>query len=657
MPVLPNFSKIVIRISYIVIRKIGSINGYIWHMALNRHNAPVWIIFLGDLFTCFVSIWAAYLLRFNFRIPADEIVTLPLVFTVVLVVRAVSALVFQTHRGIIRFTNTKDVERIFLSVAAASAIFLAINPIMFWIEKHYLIPYSIIIIDGILSVFLMVIARILIKSILYEFSQERKEKTRVVIYGAGDTGLTAKRAIERDAGAKYKVISYIDDNPQKIGKKVQGISIRSSADLKEILDNFDVRLLIIAIENLPANTKQSVIEFCLANNTKVFNVPAVKSWINGELSFKQIKKININDLLEREPIHLDSHLIQENLSGKTVLVSGAAGSIGSELVKQILPFKPGKLILLDQAESPLYELERELLDELFVKQIEVVLGDIRSEERMRRVFDHFKPDVVFHAAAYKHVPLMESNPSEAILTNVLGTRNLADLSAEFGVKKFVMVSTDKAVNPTNVMGASKRIAEMYVQSLGQTCSTRFVTTRFGNVLGSNGSVIPIFKKQIERGGPVTVTHPEITRYFMTIPEACQLVLEAGTIGQGGEIFIFDMGKSVKIVDLVRKMIKLYGLTVGKDIEIVYTGLRPGEKLYEELLNDKENTLPTHHPQIMRAKVQEFDHAIVRAQVDDLIHMFSNQNNTEIVSHMKAMVPEYKSNNSEFEQLDRNPKHA
>lgn len=620
-------------------------------MALNRHNAPVWIIFLGDLFTCFVSIWAAYLLRFNFRIPADEIVTLPLVFTVVLIVRAASALVFQTHRGIIRFTNTKDVERIFLSVAAASAIFIAINPIMFWIEKHYLIPYSIIIIDGILSVFLMVIARILIKSILYEFSQERKEKTRVVIYGAGDTGLTAKRAIERDAGAKYKVISYIDDNPQKIGKKVQGISIRSSADLKEILDNYDVRLLIIAIENLPANTKQSVIELCLANNTKVFNVPAVKSWINGELSFKQIKKININDLLEREPIHLDTHLIQENLSGKTVLVSGAAGSIGSELVKQILPFKPGKLILLDQAESPLYEIERELLDELFVKQIEVVLGDIRSEERMRRVFDHFKPDVVFHAAAYKHVPLMESNPSEAILTNVLGTRNLADLSAEFGVKKFVMVSTDKAVNPTNVMGASKRIAEMYVQSLGQTCSTRFVTTRFGNVLGSNGSVIPIFKKQIERGGPVTVTHPEITRYFMTIPEACQLVLEAGTIGQGGEIFIFDMGKSVKIVDLVRKMIKLYGLTVGKDIEIVYTGLRPGEKLYEELLNDKENTLPTHHDRIMIAKVRPTEWLEVEQAIATLLSIYQTKDAMALVKEMKKLVPEFKSKNSIYEQLD------
>ena len=622
-------------------------------MVWNRHNAPVWIIFLGDLFICFVSIWAAYLLRFNFHIPADEVLTMPLVFTAMLFVKAISALVFQTHRGIIRFTNTKDVERIFISIASASAVFLFIlNPLLFWIRDHFLIPYSIVIIDSILSVFLMVVARIVIKSTVYELSRERKEKTRVVIYGAGDTGLTAKRAIERDAGAKYKVIAYIDDNPQKVGKKVQGISIRSGESLRDILEQYDVKLLINAIQDLPPARKQEVIELCLSNNTKVFNVPPVKSWINGELSFKQIKKININDLLERDPILLDSHLIQEDLAGKTVLVSGAAGSIGSEMVKQILPFKPGKLILLDQAESPLYELERELMDEMKVSGFEVVIGDIRSEERMRRVFEHFRPSIVFHAAAYKHVPLMESNPSEAILTNVLGTRNLADLSAEFGVKKFVMVSTDKAVNPTNVMGASKRIAEMYVQSLGQTCSTRFVTTRFGNVLGSNGSVIPIFKKQIERGGPVTVTHPDITRYFMTIPEACQLVLEAGTIGQGGEIFIFDMGKSVKIVDLVRKMIKLYGLTVGKDIEIVYSGLRPGEKLYEELLNDQENTLPTHHPQIMRAKVQEFDHASVKAQVDDLISLFSSQNNVDIVAHMKAMVPEFKSNNSVFEKLDQ-----
>ena len=380
-------------------------------------------------------------------------------------------------------------------------------------------------------------------------------------------------------------------------------------------------------------------------------MPPVKSWINGELSFKQIKKININDLLERDPIQLDLQLIRNELAGKVVLVTGAAGSIGSELIKQIIPFKPLKIILVDQAESPLYDLERDLNDDALAEGFEVVIGDIRSESRMRRVFEHFKPQLVFHAAAYKHVPLMEHNPSEALLTNVWGTRILADLSAEFNVLKFVMVSTDKAVNPTNVMGASKRIAEMYVQSLGQTCSTKFITTRFGNVLGSNGSVIPIFKKQIERGGPVTVTHPEITRYFMTIPEACQLVLEAGTIGLGGEIFIFDMGKSVKIIDLVRKMIKLYGLTVGKDIEIIYTGLRPGEKLYEDLLNDHENTMPTHHPQIMRATVQEFDFEHINNQVNELTTLFSSQNNFDIVSYMKTMVPEYKSNNSIFEKLD------
>jgi FlaA1/EpsC-like NDP-sugar epimerase len=620
-------------------------------MTLERPNAPVWIIFLGDLFICFISIWAAYLLRFNFRIPPEEFGTLPLVFLVVLLIRAISFLIFQTHRGIIRFTNTKDVERIFLSIAAGSTFFLVINPILLLFKQAYLIPFSIIIIDGILSVFLMVISRIVIKSIFYEINGGNKIKTNVIIYGAGETGITARKAIERDAGAKYRVIAYIDDDTNKVGKKLQGNLIRSSSELNDIIEQFDVKLLIIAIEQVLPARKQKVIDVCLASNTKIFNVPPVKSWINGELSFKQIKKININDLLERDPIQLDLQLIRNDLAGKVVLVTGAAGSIGSELVKQIIPFKPLKLILVDQAESPLYDLERDLNDDALAEGFEVVIGDIRSERRMRRVFQHFKPQLVFHAAAYKHVPLMEHNPSEALLTNVLGTRILADLSAEFNVLKFVMVSTDKAVNPTNVMGASKRIAEMYVQSLGQTCSTKFITTRFGNVLGSNGSVIPIFKKQIERGGPVTVTHPEITRYFMTIPEACQLVLEAGTIGQGGEIFIFDMGKSVKIIDLVRKMIKLYGLTVGKDIEIIYTGLRPGEKLYEELLNDKENTLPTHHPQIMRATVQELEYERVNNQVNELITLFSSQNNFDIVSYMKTMVPEYKSNNSIFEKLD------
>jgi len=620
-------------------------------MTLERPNAPVWIIFLGDLFICFISIWAAYFLRFNFRIPPEEFGTLPLVFLVVLLIRAISALLFQTHRGIIRFTNTKDVERIFLSIAAGSTFFLVINPILLLFKQAYLIPFSIIIIDGIISVFLMVISRIVIKSIFHEINGGNKVKTSVIIYGAGETGITAKKAIERDAGAKYRVIAYIDDDANKVGKKLQGNFIRSTSELNDIIEQYDVKLLIIAIENVIPARKQEVIDICLASNTKIFNVPPVKSWINGELSFKQIKKININDLLERDPIQLDLQLIRNDLAGKVVLVTGAAGSIGSELIKQIIPFKPLKLILVDQAESPLYDIERDLNDDALAEGFEVVIGDIRSESRMRRVFEHFKPQLVFHAAAYKHVPLMEHNPSEALLTNVWGTRILADLSAEFNVLKFVMVSTDKAVNPTNVMGASKRIAEMYVQSLGQTCSTKFITTRFGNVLGSNGSVIPIFKKQIERGGPVTVTHPEITRYFMTIPEACQLVLEAGTIGQGGEIFIFDMGKSVKIIDLVRKMIKLYGLTVGKDIEIIYTGLRPGEKLYEELLNDQENTMPTHHPQIMRATVQEFDFEHINNQVNELTTLFSSQNNFDIVSYMKTMVPEYKSNNSIFEKLD------
>ncbi len=620
-------------------------------MTLERPNAPVWIIFLGDLFICFISIWAAYFLRFNFRIPPEEIVTLPLVFLAVLLIRAISFSIFQTHRGIIRFTNTKDVERIFLSIASGSTFFLVINPILLLFNQAYLIPFSIIIIDGIISVFLMVISRIVIKSIFYEINGGNKIKTNVIIYGAGETGITARKAIERDAGAKYRVIAYIDDDANKVGKKLQGNFIRSTSELNDIIEQNDVKLLIIAIEQVLPARKQKVIDVCLASNTKILNVPPVKSWINGELSFKQIKKININDLLERDPIQLDLQLIRNDLAGKVVLVTGAAGSIGSELIKQIIPFKPLKIILVDQAESPLYDLERDLNDDALAGGFEVVIGDIRSESRMRRVFEHFKPQLVFHAAAYKHVPLMEHNPSEALLTNVLGTRILADLSAEYNVLKFVMVSTDKAVNPTNVMGASKRIAEMYVQSLGQTCSTKFITTRFGNVLGSNGSVIPIFKKQIERGGPVTVTHPEITRYFMTIPEACQLVLEAGTIGQGGEIFIFDMGKSVKIIDLVRKMIKLYGLTVGKDIEIIYTGLRPGEKLYEELLNDQENTMPTHHPQIMRATVQEFDFEHINNQVNELTNLFSSQNNFDIVSYMKTMVPEYKSNNSIFEKLD------
>jgi FlaA1/EpsC-like NDP-sugar epimerase len=363
--------------------------------------------------------------------------------------------------------------------------------------------------------------------------------------------------------------------------------------------------------------------------------------------------VQIEDLLEREPIKLDEANINAQIKGKTILVTGAAGSIGSEISRQVAKFQPGKLILLDQAESPLYELEIECRENYSDVQSEVVIGDVRNFQRMENVFRTFRPNFVYHAAAYKHVPMMELNPSESILTNVLGTRNTADLAVKYGAEKFVMVSTDKAVNPTNVMGASKRIAEIYTQALNKvSTTTRFVTTRFGNVLGSNGSVIPRFKQQIESGGPVTITDPEITRYFMTIPEACRLVLEAGCMGKGGEIFIFDMGKSVKIIDLARKMIQLSGLEPGKDIEIAVTGLRPGEKLYEELLNNKENTLPTHHPKIMIARVAEYEFEKAAADISELVSLFNGQNNVEIVSKMKAMVPEYVSNNSVFEKLDQ-----
>ena len=615
-------------------------------------NLPRWLIFCIDIFICVCSVVLAYLLRFNFDLPEKDLITLPKVIVYVVGIRAISFIVAKTYTGIIHYTSTDDATRIVIVSIIGTVIFILTDLISFYlINKVNFIPFSIIIIDFITTTLALVGFRILVKIMYMEMKNPSKEKTNVLIYGAGESGVIAKRSLDRDAGTKYKVLGFIDDDPKKSGMKIEDIPIYGADKLDKLLDSNTIEHLIISIQNIKASKKQEIIEKCLAYNTKVLSVPPVSRWINGELSFKQIKKINIEDLLEREEIKLDEKKIRQDILGKTVMVTGAAGSIGSELVRQIAKFSPAKVILIDQAESPLYHLELELMEKYRSVNAEIIVGDVTNKVRMRKIMEAFRPQMVFHAAAYKHVPMMENNPAEAVHTNVEGTKIIADLSVEFAVQKFVMVSTDKAVNPTNVMGASKRIAELYTQSLNQKNITRFITTRFGNVLGSNGSVIPLFREQIEKGGPITITDAEVTRFFMTIPEACQLVLEAGAFGNGGEIFIFDMGKSVKILDLAKKMIKLSRLELGKDIQISYTGLRPGEKLYEELLNDTENTIPTHNPKIMIAKVEMPDHQQVETSVEELISLLSEHDNMRLVKKMKLLVKDFKSQNSIYSTLD------
>jgi FlaA1/EpsC-like NDP-sugar epimerase len=623
-------------------------------LKLNEGYTPRWVVLLIDTGIVLTSIAIAYLLRFDFSIPQIEIDAFPIVFSLIIGVRLLSFLLARIPWAIVRYMSQRDAIRIITALIAGTGSFFLINQITHRFITHtYIIPHSIIFIEFLATTFAMVSARLLYKALRTELKNPSRDKRSIIIVGAGESGLITKRTLDRDAGTKYRVMAFIDDDVSKHGRQLEGVTIYGVSKLPELLSKNDVAHVVISIQQISAVRKQEIVEVCLANNARVLNVPPVSNWINGELSFRQIRKVQIEELLERETIQLNEEHLNAQLKGKTVLVSGAAGSIGSELVRQIARFNPALLILLDNAESPLHEMELEMGDAFPEIKCEIVIGDVRNKERMENLFRSFKPSMVYHAAAYKHVPMMENNPSESIFTNVLGTRIMADLAVQYGADKFVLVSTDKAVNPTNVMGASKRIAEIYTQSLNNKIgTTRFITTRFGNVLGSQGSVIPRFRQQIEKGGPVTITDPEITRYFMTIPEACRLVLEAGSMGNGGEIFIFDMGKSVKILDLAKKMIQLSGLEIGRDIEIAVTGLRPGEKLYEELLNNKENTLPTHHEKIMIAKVRTYDFDSVNKQIDDLIALFGKQNNMEIVARMKELVPEYKSNNSIFQKLDQ-----
>ena len=621
--------------------------------------ASRYLVLLIDFLLMSIAFFITWFIRFNFQ--PIEFANFPILnsYFFVAFIYLVYFLVFQTYVGIIRYTGYIDTIKIFQAcVAAVGTIFLGIY--FYKVSFHndsYFMPIGVIVIHCLLTMFNLISTRVLFKAVYISLIGEtRKGKKSILIYGAGQSGVLTLNTLTADPKSGVEVVGFIDDNHSKKGKSLMGIKIYSSEQvLTSIIDKHQVEEIIIAIQNISANKKSNILAQFIDCNLKVKTVPPINRWINGELSINQIKAVRIEDLLSREPIKLNSENIYYSLSNKTILITGAAGSIGSEIARQVVGYKPKLIIFVDQAESLMYELELNLRNKIERLHISTkfIIADVSNKSAMDRIFNEYKIDKIFHAAAYKHVPLMEANPYEAIRVNALGTRNLADLAVQYKVGKFVMISTDKDFNPTNIMGASKRIAEMYIQSLASLSNheTAFITTRFGNVLGSNGSVIPLFKKQIEKGGPVTVTHPEITRYFMTIPEACQLVLEAGSMGAGGEIYIFDMGESVKIIDVARKMIKLSGLELGKDIQIEISGLRPGEKLYEELLSDAENTLPTHHPKIKIAQIEAQSPEHIQSEFEKLLAAFNQNNHLVLVAQIKSLVNEYVSNNSVYETLD------
>lgn len=620
--------------------------------ALNKH-ASHWIVLLVDTILVSLSFILAYAVRFNasLNFNADSL-TYQLPF--VCIIFLVCFWLVGSNRGIIRHTGTRDAFNVFIGVtiASISIIFIVAINNVFKVIPSFKLPKSIILIHYFVTVFILIISRFIFKAFYEIISSELKDITNVMIYGAGDSGLITYGALNRDTRNNYEVIGFIDDDKNKVGKKIDRVKIYSRSEInEEFVKNKQVDEIIFSIQNIKSERLLYLTDRTLALGVKPKIVPPFSKWIGGDFEANQIKQVKIEDLLDRKPISIDNPIVKRDVNDSVVLVTGAAGSIGSEISRQLANYKLKHLILIDQAESPLYEIQQELIRK-GVKNFTSIVADVRDIVRMESIFKEFTPNKVYHAAAYKHVPLMEESPYEAVKINVSGTKKIADLSIKYKVDRFVMVSTDKAVNPTNVMGATKRVAEMYISCLSKlNNTTKFTTTRFGNVLGSNGSVIPLFKKQIEAGGPLTVTHKEITRYFMTIPEACQLVLEAGTMGNGGEIYIFDMGKSVKIYDIAKRMIHLSGLKYPGDIDIKITGLRPGEKLYEELLANGENTTPTYHEKIMIAKNQKIKTTEIKEKIENLCIENSKNNNSKSVKLIKEIVPEFKSNNSIYEKLD------
>jgi len=613
----------------------------------HKYSVPRWMLFIHDTITIPVTFLFACLLRYNlifFNIPVEQTISYGLITMFVYVM---FMLIFRSYAGLIRHTTLTDVFLVF-EVASSSAIFLILLSLAgraLNLNQNLVIPISIILIHYVLFTVFLFSMRISVK-ILFKFASSSVEvrQKRVLLYGAGEMGFVVKRVLLSDPRGGFNVYGFIDENRQLQGKKINGIEVYSpevfSSDF--IIKN-KIQTLILAIRDLSPSKKSDIIRKAIDFNLEVLETPAIEKWLNGQLDVRHLQKVKLEDLLGRDPIKLNLELIRKGLAKKTILVTGAAGSIGSEIVRQLSRFNTDYVILIDQAETPTFHLENELRKNFSHMVFKIRLADVTNAEMMELIFQKYRPDIVFHAAAYKHVPIMEENPHEALRVNVGGTRLLINLSVKYGVQKFVLISTDKSVNPTNIMGASKRICEMMVQSESRKAHvrTQFVTTRFGNVLGSNGSVIPLFKSQIENGGPVTVTHPEITRYFMTIPEACQLVLEAGFMGKGGEIYVFDMGKPIKIVDLAVNMIRLSGLEPWKDIKIEFTGLRHGEKLFEELLSTDEEILPTYHEKIKIAKVGDSDFKNEVIKVIESLKDIYGFSESEIIELFESLVPEYK----------------
>ena len=626
-----------------------------FHRYLSSKVLPIWTILLIDVFIIVSSCMLSYALRYDFRSIFLDSSTIDKTILWTVIVNLVFFRVFRTYSNVLRFSSFVDIMRIFVSLTVSYGTLMVTSVLLDTYFNVKIAPVSVLFMAYVINFALMACSRIVVKMFFEIINFDRSQTVNVFIYGAKEVGVNIAKSLRVNLRNHYRLRGFIADEPELIDKIMMGVKVYPNDDtLIERLEDRDVNTIIISPAKMDQLKKTDIADRLLAHNIKLLTAPPLSEWGGQPLNRTQLKEIQIEDLLQREPIEVDIHKIASHLEGKRVMITGAAGSIGSEIMRQVASFNPYKLILVDQAETPLHDIRLELQDRWRDIDAETIVADISNPTRIEAIFREYKPQYIFHAAAYKHVPMMEDNVSESIQVNVAGTRILADFAVKYGAEKFVMISTDKAVNPTNVMGCSKRICEIYVQSLAKKLqekgegTVQFITTRFGNVLGSNGSVSPRFRDQIQRGGPVTVTHPEIIRYFMTIPEACRLVLEAGSMGNGGEIYIFDMGKPVKIVDLAKRMISLSGRT---DVKIEFTGLRHGEKLYEELLNVKELTKPTYHDKIMIATVREYDYDEVKERIQNLIEMSYTYDQMKIVAAMKDIVPEFVSKNSCFEALD------